>query len=60
MLSGIHFPVTKTELVKFAHKKDKSKVVENANEEIFDIIGKLPEKTYYKITDVEIEVGKLR
>ena len=60
MLSGIHFPVTKTELVKFAHKKDKSKVVENANEEIFDILGKLPEKTYYKITDVEIEVGKLR
>ena len=60
MLSGIHFPVTKTELVKFAHKKDKSKVVENANEEIFDILDKLPEKTYYKITDVEIEVGKLR
>ena len=60
MLSGIHFPVTKTELVKFAHKKDKSKVVENANEEIFGILDKLPEKTYYKITDVEIEVGKLR
>ena len=60
MLSGIHFPVTKTELVKFAHKKDKSKVVENPNKEIFDILNKLPEKTYYKITDVEIEVGKLR
>lgn len=60
MLSGIHFPVTKTELVKFAHKKDKSTVVENANEEIFDILNKLPEKAYYKITDVEIEVGKLR
>ncbi|HEU5460910.1 MAG TPA: DUF2795 domain-containing protein [Nitrososphaeraceae archaeon] len=60
MLSGIHFPVTKTELVKFAHKKDKSTVVENANEEIFDILNKLLEKAYYKITDVEIEVGKLR
>jgi hypothetical protein len=60
MLSGIHFPVTKTELVKFAHKKDKSTVVKNANEEIFDILNKLPEKAYYKITDVEIEVGKLR
>lgn len=60
MLSGISFPVNKTELVKFARKKDKSKVVENANDEIFVILDKLPEKTYHKMTDVEIEVGKLR
>ncbi len=60
ILSGISFPVNKTELVKFARKKDKSKVVENANDEIFVILDKLPEKTYHKMTDVEIEVGKLR
>ena len=59
MLSGINFPVNKNELVKFARKKNKLKV-ENANDEIFDILHKLPEKTYHQITDVEIEVGKLR
>jgi predicted HAD superfamily hydrolase len=42
-----------------AQKKNKSKVEEHANDEIFDILDKLPEKTYHKITDVEIEVGKL-
>jgi hypothetical protein len=60
MLSGISFPVNKTELVKLARKKDKPKVVENATDEIFVILDKLPEKTYHKMTDVEIEVGKLR
>jgi hypothetical protein len=59
LLSGISLPADKTELVKFAHKKNKSKVEEHANDEIFDILDKLPEKTYHKITDVEIEVGKL-
>ena len=60
ILSGISFPVNKNELVKFLRKKNKSKVVENANDEIFDILDKLPEKTYHQITDIEIEVGKLR
>ena len=60
IISGISFPLNKTELVKFAHKKNKSKVVENANDEMFDILDKLPEKTYHKITDIEIEIGKLR
>ena len=41
ILSGISFPVNKTELVKFARKKDKSKVVENANDEIFVILDKI-------------------
>jgi hypothetical protein len=59
LLSGISLPADKTGLVKFAHKKNKSKVEEHANDEIFDILDKLPEKTYHKITDVEIEVGKL-
>lgn len=52
--------MNKTELVKFLRKKNKSKVVENANDEMFDILDKLPEKTYHKITDIEIEIGKLR
>ena len=60
ILSGISFPVNKNELVKFLRKKNKSKVVENANDELFDILDKLPEKTYHQITDIEIEVGKLR
>ncbi|MGI0051871.1 MAG: DUF2795 domain-containing protein [Nitrososphaeraceae archaeon] len=63
MLSGISFPVNKTELLKFLRnkKKNESTKVEDANDdEILDIFDKLPEKTYHKITDIEIEVGKLR
>lgn len=59
ILSGIRFPVNKTELLKFLHK-NKNKVEEDANDEIFDRLNKLPKKTYYKITDVEIEISKLR
>ena len=63
MLYGISFPVNKTELLKFLRnkKKNESTKVEDANDdEILDIFGKLPKKTYHKITDIEIEVGKLR
>ena len=59
ILSGIRFPVNKTELLKFLHK-NKNKVEQDANDEIFDRLNKLPKKTYYKITDVEIEISKLR
>lgn len=51
--------MNKTELLKFLHK-NKNKVEEDANDEILDILNKLPKKTYYKITDVEIEISKLR
>lgn len=65
MLSGIDLPMNKTEILKFAsHKekknKNKSKVEEDVNYEILDILDRLPDKIYHKITDIEKEVGKLR
>ena len=56
ILSGISLPINKTDLLKFA-RKNKSKV--KKSDKILDILDKLPKKTYYKITDIEQEFGKL-
>ena len=57
ILAGISLPINKSDLLKFAHK-NKTQVKES--DKILDILDELPEKTYYKITDIEIEFGKLR
>ena len=57
ILSGISLPINKSELLKFA-RRNKSKVKES--DKILDILDELPEKTYRKLTDIEIEFGKLR
>ncbi|MEZ5388923.1 MAG: hypothetical protein R2680_03585 [Nitrososphaeraceae archaeon] len=41
-------------------KKNKKSELNDARSEILDILAKLPEKTYRKITEVEVEVGKIR
>ena len=57
ILAGISLPINKSDLLKFAHK-NKTQVKES--DKILDILDELPEKTYHKITDIEIEFGKLR
>ena len=57
ILSGISLPINKSDLLKFA-RRNKSKVKES--DKILDILDELPEKTYSKLTDIEIEFGKLR
>ncbi len=65
MLSGINLPMTKTEILKFVSNNNKKKKNDKSNpkdadNEIFDVPNELPEKTYHRITDIEIEIGKLR
>jgi len=57
ILAGINLPINKSDLLKFAHK-NKTQVKES--DIILDILDELPEKTYHKITDIEVEFGKLR
>ena len=57
ILAGISLPINKSDLLKFAHK-NKTQVKES--DKILDILDELPEKTYHKIIDIEIEFGKLR
>jgi hypothetical protein len=57
ILAGISLPINKSDLLKIAHK-NKTQVKES--DKILDILDELPEKTYHKITNIEIELGKLR
>lgn len=59
LLSGIKFPKTKKDILKFAKKNNKSEF-KDSRSEILNILTKLPEKTYRKITEVEVEVGRIR
>ncbi|MGE5634001.1 MAG: DUF2795 domain-containing protein [Deltaproteobacteria bacterium] len=60
MLSGINLPITKIEILKFASQKKNKSKPKDADNEILDILNELPEKIYHRITDIEIEIGKLR
>lgn len=59
ILSGISFPKNKKDILKIAQKNKKSDP-QFKSPELIDILKKLPEKTYNKITEIQIEVGKLR
>lgn len=51
-LEGIDYPVNKNDLKK--HAKD-----QGANQEVIDLLDKLPEKDYNSPVDVNKEVGKV-
>jgi hypothetical protein len=57
ILAGISLPINKSDLLKFAYK-NRTQVKES--DKLLNILDELPEKTYHKITDIEIEFGKLR
>lgn len=52
-LSGIDFPADKQELVRHAREK-------NANQEVIDILQKMPERQYNNMADVEHAFGEIK
>jgi hypothetical protein len=51
-LEGIDFPATKDDIIETAQNND-------ANQEIFDILEKLPKKDYHSPTDISQEIGRM-
>lgn len=51
-LGGMHYPAEKEKLVKNAQGK-------GAPNDVMDLIGKLPEKTYNSPIDITKEIGKI-
>ena len=55
VLSGIHYPKTKEDLVQYASQK-----VSTAGQQLFDLIKSLPERTYRDSAEVAIALGELK
>ena len=55
VLSGIHYPKTKEDLVQYASQK-----VSTTGQELFDLIKSLPERTYRDSAEVAIALGELK
>lgn len=57
ILSGIHFPKKKEEMVAYA-RKDKRNL--DNPEKVLETIDEIPNRAYYTIVEVEKAIGKLR
>jgi hypothetical protein len=55
VLSGIHYPKTKEDLVQYASQK-----VSTTGQQLFDLIKSLPERTYRDSAEVAIALGELK
>lgn len=55
VLSGIHYPKTKEDLVQYASQK-----VSTIGQQLFDLIKSLPERTYRDSAEVAIALGELK
>ena len=55
VLSGIHYPKTKEDLVQYASQK-----LSTTGQQLFDLIKSLPERTYRDSADVAIALGELK
>ena len=55
VLSGIHYPKTKEDLVQYASQK-----VSATGQQLFDLINSLPERTYRDSAEVAIALGELK
>ena len=51
-LEGIEYPASKDELIQIAQDND-------AGQEIFDTLNKLPDRDYESPTEVSMEIGRL-
>jgi hypothetical protein len=55
VLSGIQYPKTKRDLVEFASRKALT-----INQELFDLISSLPDRTYRDSAEVAVALGELK
>jgi hypothetical protein len=55
VLSGIHYPKTKEDLVQYASQK-----ISTTGQELFDLIRSLPERTYRDSAELAIALGELK
>ena len=55
VLSGIHYPKTKEDLVQYASQK-----VSTTGQQLFDLIKSLPERTYRDSAEVATALGELK
>lgn len=51
-LEGIDFPATKDDIIETAQNND-------AGQEIFDLLEKLPEKEYQSLIEISQEIGSM-
>ena len=55
VLSGIHYPKTKEDLLQYASQK-----MSTTGQELFDLLKSLPERTYRDSAEVAIALGELK